>query len=236
MSLRSLYVEPEPEVEESVPAVQLLDVFRIFSSRSSEAVALRGLTLSVDPGRVVSVLGPSGSGKSTFLHLVAGLDAPSAGEVRVYGRPLDRLDDNELSEYRAEIGIVFQRDNLLASLTAFENVEVGLRLAGTRRARSEAAKALASVGLAHRAGHRPSQLSGGEQQRVAIAAAAARRPRLILADEPTGELDSDNERIVFDTLLRLRDEIGCTVIVVTHSPRASELVDEVVELRDGRAA
>jgi putative ABC transport system ATP-binding protein len=235
-NVRSLYVEPEPEAEEAAPAVQLLDLFRIFSSGSSETVALRGLSMTIERGRVVAVYGPSGSGKSTFLHLVAGLDSPSAGEVRVFGRPLDRLSDDELSEYRAEIGLVFQKDNLIASMTAQENVELALRLAHDTDVRASAREALAHVGLSHRAAHRPGALSGGEQQRVAIAAAAARRPQLILADEPTGELDTENERIVLDTLVGLRDAIGSTVVIVTHSDRAAGRVDEVIELRDGRAA
>ena len=234
--VRSLYVEPEPEAEEATPAVQLLDLFRIFSSGSSETVALRGLSMTIERGRVVAVYGPSGSGKSTFLHLVAGLDSPSAGEVRVFGRPLDRLSDDELSEYRAEIGLVFQKDNLIASMTALENVELALRLAHGTDVRTSAREALSHVGLSHRAAHRPGALSGGEQQRVAIAAAAARRPQLILADEPTGELDTENERIVLDTLVGLRDAIGSTVVIVTHSDRAADRVDEVIELRDGRAA
>jgi putative ABC transport system ATP-binding protein len=236
MSVRSLYVESEPEAEEGALALELLDVFRIFSTGQTETVALRGLSMTVRPGRVVAVRGPSGSGKSTFLHLVAGLDTPSAGEVRVFGRPLDRLRDDQLSQYRAGIGLVFQRDNLFSSLTALENVELALRLGGAAGVRAAAIDALVRVGLDHRSGHRPGQLSGGEQQRVAIAAAAARRPQLILADEPTGELDTANERIVFQTLVRLREELGCTVVIVTHSARAGDLVDEVVELRDGRAA
>lgn len=234
MSVRSLYVESEREAEKSAPAVELLDVFRIFSAGGADTVALRGLSMRVEPGRVVAVHGPSGSGKSTFLHLVAGLDTPSAGEVRVFGRPLDRLGDDELSEYRASIGLVFQRDNLFSSLTALGNVELALRFAGAPDIRAAAVDALARVGLEHRSSHRPGQLSGGEQQRVAIAAAAARRPQLILADEPTGELDTENERVVFEALVGLRREIGCTVVIVTHSARAADLVDDVVELRDGR--
>ena len=181
------------------------------------------------------MLGPSGSGKSTFLQLAAGMDQPSAGEVRAFGQPLTRLDDRELAAYRgAQIAVVLQSDNLWSSLTANENVVASLRLAGRGGSAREARAVLGEFGLERRGKHYPSQLSGGEQQRVAIAAAAARRASLVLADEPTGELDAANERLVIDALRKLRDDFGSTVVTVTHSQRIAESADRVIELRDGR--
>ena len=164
------------------------------------------------------------------------MDQPSAGEVRAFGLSLGRLDDRELARYRGtQIAVVLQSDNLWSSLTALENVVASIDLAGSDGSRSEARAALAEFGLENRSAHYPSQLSGGEQQRVAIAAAAARRAALVLADEPTGELDAANEQIVIDSLTRLRDDHGSTVITVTHSARIAESADRVIELRDGRA-
>jgi putative ABC transport system ATP-binding protein len=234
--VESLYVEPaeaSPQVEHS--ALRFNDVFKIFRSGPAETVALRGLDLDIQRGETVAVLGPSGSGKSTFLHLAAGLDEPSAGEVRALGRSLGRLDERELAAYRArEIALIFQSDNLWPSLTAEENVTTMLRLAGVGEAQRAAAQALAAFGLAERSRHRVAALSGGEQQRVAIAGAAARRAALVLADEPTGELDALNERLVLEALLELREDYGATVVVVTHSARVAARVDRVVEMRDGR--
>jgi putative ABC transport system ATP-binding protein len=236
VEITSLYREPKAEAKRDWPALELLDVYRIYASGPVETVALRGLSLEVRPREVVAVYGPSGSGKSTFLHLAAGLDVPSAGEVRSFGRSLGRLSDDALAGYRArEIAVVFQRDNLWSTMTAQENVEESLRLAGVRGAGQPARRALEAFGLADRRAHRVTTLSGGEQQRVAIAAAAARRARIVLADEPTGELDVANEGVVIDALLRLRDAFDSTVVVVTHSPRLADAADRVVELRDGRA-
>ncbi len=238
MDVTSLYREPEAApVQQEQPALELLDVFRIFSAGAVETVALRGLSLEVSGREAVAVFGPSGSGKSTFLHLAAGLDVPSAGEVRAFGRPLGRLSEDELAAYRArQVAIIFQSDNLWPALTAQENVEASLRLAGSASPRDEARTALEAFGLGERRRNRTSALSGGEQQRVAIASAAARRAPLVLADEPTGELDAANERIVIEQLLRLRDEFGSTVVVVTHSPRLAAAVDRVIEMHDGRVA
>jgi len=196
-------------------------------------VALRGLDLRVERGELVAFLGPSGSGKTTFLQLAAGLDQPSAGEVRVAGRSLSRMDDADLAEYRAkELALIFQTGNLWPALTARENVVVSLRLAG--RDGEAADEALATFGLAARSSHRAGALSGGEQQRVAIAAAAARGAPLVLADEPTAELDERNEEVVLEELQRLRREFTATVVVVTHSPSVAASADRVVEIRDGR--
>ena len=236
-SIRSLYAEPERPAETQSPALVCHDVFKIYRSAQVETVALRGLELRVERRELVAVLGPSGSGKSTFMTLVAGLDRPSAGEVRVFGDSLSMLDDSELANYRArKLAIVFQTDNLWPSLTAVENVAVSLQLAGVRGEDGDALAALRQFGLAERGRHRVGALSGGEQQRVAIAAAAARRAPLVLADEPTGELDAANEQIVLDSLRSLRDDFKSTVIVVTHSERVAAAADRVIEIRDGRVA
>ncbi|MGI8411155.1 MAG: ABC transporter ATP-binding protein [Solirubrobacteraceae bacterium] len=233
--IRSLWREPERSADElDWPALQLHDVFKIFRSGPVETVALRGLELRVEPGELVAVLGPSGCGKSTMLALVAALDEPSAGEVRVGNRSLARLDDSELAAYRAaEVALVFQSDNLWPALSARENVALGLRLAGRDHSSAAAQDALATFGLADRAAHRAGALSGGEQQRVAIAAAFARQAALVLADEPTGELDAGNEQLVLEALSRLRDQQGSTVILVTHSAKVAQAADRVVEMRDG---
>jgi ABC-type lipoprotein export system ATPase subunit len=233
---RSLWREPERSVEElEWPALQFHDVFRIYRSGPVETVALRGLELRVDRGELVAVLGPSGSGKSTMLALAAGLDQPSAGEVRVGERSLQRLDELELAGYRArEVAIVFQNTNLWPVLSARENVAMSLRLAGHEAPVTEAENALATFGLADRATHQVGALSGGEQQRVAIAAAYGRGAPLVLADEPTGELDAGNEQRVLEALRQLRDERGTTVVVVTHSSQVAGAADRVVEMRDGR--
>ena len=236
MEVRSLYREPELQEQVEWGALELHDVFKIFRAGGTDVVALRGLDLRVERGELVAVLGPSGSGKTTFLHLAAGLEEPSAGEVRVDGRSLSRLDESELAEYRAKaLALVFQTGNLWPSLTARENVLLSLRLAGTKDPLA-ADTALEHFGIGARSDHRPAALSGGEQQRVAIAAAAARRAPLVLADEPTAELDERNEAIVLAELERLREDFRTTVVVVTHSPAVARSADRVLELRDGRLA
>ena len=236
MALTSLYREPEvqPELTAS-PALDLVDVFKLYRSGPVETAALRGIDLRIERGEFVAVLGPSGSGKSTFLHLAGGLDDVSAGQVRAFGDPLDRLDERRLAAYRArKVAIVLQSGNLLSGLTARENVLVTLALAGRDDAVSRAHASLARFGLDRSADRRPASLSGGEQQRVAIAAAAAREAQLVLADEPTGELDATNEQIVLDSLQELRAEHGATVVVVTHSRRVASAGDRVVQFLDGR--
>jgi putative ABC transport system ATP-binding protein len=235
VAVKSLYVEPERDsAAVEWPALEFHDVFKIYRSGPAETVALRGLDVRVERGEAIAVLGPSGSGKSTFLTLAAGLDEPSAGEVRAFGNPLGMLSEPELAHFRAtDLAIVFQSGNLWSALSAHENVATALRLAGRN---GDPDAALATFGLGDRAQHRVNALSGGEQQRVAIAAAAARRAPLVLADEPTGELDERNEDIVLDALVRLREVAESTVIVVTHSDRVAAAVDRVVEIRDGKAA
>lgn len=236
--LRSLYVEPEqPPQDAEPPALELIDVFKIFRAGATETVALRGLDIRVEPREMVAVVGPSGSGKSTMLSIAAAMDVPSAGDVRLAGRSLARLDEPELARIRGrEMAVVFQSDNLWPILTARENVAACVRLAGVdRNPREAATETLAVFGLEERAENTPDRLSGGEQQRVAIAAAAARRPRIVLADEPTGELDAANESIVLDTLRTLRDTYRSAVVLITHSPEVAARCDRVVELADGRA-
>ena len=237
MAVASLWREPERREQPSFGALEFHDVFKIYRSGPVETVALRGLDLRIEPRELVAVFGPSGSGKSTMLHLAGGLDEPSAGDVRVLGRSLAQLDERELATLRSrEVAFVFQGGNLWTDLSARENIALSLRLSGRRQVRDTVDRALAAFDLRDRGDTRAGVLSGGEQQRVAIAAAAAREAPLVLADEPTAELDERNERTVLEALARLRDEFGCTVVVVTHSPRVADAVDRVLELRDGRAA
>ena len=237
MAVASLWQEPERHERLSFGALEFHDVFKIYRSGPVETVALRGLELRVEPQEFVAVFGPSGSGKSSMLHLAAGLDEPSAGDVRVFGRSLAQLDETELAAFRArEAAIVFQSGNLWPGLSARENVALALRLAGRKRVDEAVDRALDAFDLRRRERNRGGALSGGEQQRVAIAAAAAREARLVLADEPTAELDERNEQIVLQALARLRGRFGSTVVVVTHSPRVADAVDRVIELHDGRAA
>ena len=238
MALKSLYREPEKRDEIVFGALEFHDVFRIFGSGPAETVALRGLDLRVESGELVALYGPSGSGKSTALHLAAGLDRPSAGDVRIFGRSLARFTEAELARHRARgVSIVFQSGNLWPGLSARRNVTIGLRLAGTRGALRETVdRALDAFDLQRHEGQPAKSLSGGEQQRVALAAAAARKAPLVLADEPTAELDAHNEQAVLRALHRLRDEFGSTVVVVTHSLSVANSVDRVVELSDGAVA
>ncbi|MFN8161704.1 MAG: ATP-binding cassette domain-containing protein [Solirubrobacterales bacterium] len=235
--LGSLYVEPErPPEDAKPPALELIDVFKIFGAGEVETVALRGLELTVEQREMVAVVGPSGSGKSTMISVSAAMDVPSAGEVRIGGRSLARMDEAELARTRSrDIGVVFQSGNLWPTLSARENVIACLRLAGLSRSADAAAdEALARFGLRGCAHNTPDGLSGGEQQRVAIAAVAARRPALVLADEPTGELDAANEEIVLETLSVLREDFGSAVTLITHSSRVAMACDRVVEIADGR--
>jgi putative ABC transport system ATP-binding protein len=199
--------------------------------------ALDGVSVTVDPGELLCVMGPSGSGKSTLLHLMGGLDTPTRGRIMVRGRDLAELNDEELTDFRRhEVGFVFQFFNLLPTLSAWENVAVPRLLDGQRlgRCRDEAAALLDKVGLRGRVDHRPAELSGGEMQRVAIARALINDPSLVLADEPTGNLDSRSGAVVLSLLRETAPGDGRALVLVTHDEHVAEVADRVVELADGR--
>jgi putative ABC transport system ATP-binding protein len=198
---------------------------------------LDAIDLDVPPGQFVTVVGPSGSGKSTLLGLIAGLDRPTSGSVELNGVNLNGLSEDELAVLRGRlVGVVFQAYHLIPTLTALENVMVPLELAGERNAGARGREWLKAVGLEARARHYPAQLSGGEQQRVAIARAFACRPPILLADEPTGNLDQATGRLVIELLMRIRREQGTTMVLVTHDADLALLADRVITLVDGRIA
>lgn len=214
---------------------------KIFKVADLEVVALQGLDLDVDSGELLAIVGASGSGKSTLLSILGGLDVPSAGRVRVAGHDLLAMDADERTAYRREvIGFVWQQTgrNLLPYLDAQRNVELPMAVTGISREAREtrALELLELVGLGDRAGNRPGELSGGEQQRVAIATALANEPGVLLADEPTGELDSATAEEVFAVLSAANRELGITTMILTHDPLVSEQVDRTVQIRDGRTA
>ena len=217
------------------PMIQVRDLVMRLSSGGRTLTILDRITLDVAAGEFCAVTGPSGSGKSTLLGLIAGLDAPSAGSIAVAGVDITRLDEDALARFRRDtIGYVFQSYHLIPTLTAAENVAVPLELAGRPGALTAARALLAEVGLADRVHHYPAQLSGGEQQRVALARAVALRPALLLADEPTGNLDSATGAHIIDVLLALRRERASTLVLVTHDPALARHADRVMSLRDGR--
>ncbi|WP_439594467.1 ABC transporter ATP-binding protein [Falsiroseomonas sp.] len=196
---------------------------------------LRGVDLSVAAGEAVGIVGPSGSGKTSLLMLLAGLETPSAGRLAVAGRDLGALDEDALARFRRdEVGIVFQAFHLIPTMTALENAAMPLEFAGRRDAFDRAADALKGVGLGHRLDHYPGQMSGGEQQRVALARAVVAEPRLILADEPTGNLDRATGQVVMDLLFGLRARLGTTLLLITHDPALAERCGRQVRMEDGR--
>jgi putative ABC transport system ATP-binding protein len=216
--------------------IALSDVSKTVQSGGHPLTILHPLDLEIPAGQFLAVIGPSGSGKSTLLGLIAGLDAPTTGRVAVGGVDITVLDEDALARLRGEkIGIVFQFFHLVPSLTALENILVPMEIAGRRDARRRAQALLDEVGLHDRGHHYPSQLSGGEQQRVAIARALANDPPLILADEPTGNLDSTNGQHILDLLLQMKRSRGATLVLVTHDPTIAALADVQLSLRDGRA-
>jgi putative ABC transport system ATP-binding protein len=199
--------------------------------------ALRGVTMEVDRGEMVGIVGPSGSGKSTLLGIIGGLDSPTAGQIEIDGVDISRMSEDRLTEIRNEkIGFIFQFFNLIPTLTALENVALPIQFARRRQYNPEkrARELLKTLGLGDRLHHRPSELSGGQQQRVAIARALANNPPLILADEPTGNLDSEAGEMVMNTLSDIRQREGTTVIFVTHDPMLAARMDRVLRLIDGR--
>jgi putative ABC transport system ATP-binding protein len=214
------------------------NVTKTYQRGPAEVRALRGLSCRIPPGVLTFVVGPSGSGKSSLLYILGALDQPTSGEVTCRGQRLTQLTVKQRDAYRRnQVGFVFQNFNLLANLTAVENVLVPYFPQGVTPARqAEAIELLKRVGLGDRLEHRPSQLSGGEQQRVAIARALLKRPLLVLADEPTGELDSESGAQIYRYLRDLRDEHGSTVVIVTHDRTHIQPADNVLSLRDGRLA
>jgi putative ABC transport system ATP-binding protein len=219
----------------TTPRLELREVSKRLRSGERDLTIVDRLSLRVDAGEFVAILGPSGSGKSTLLGLAAGLDRPSAGEVLLDGRPIHDLSEDALARLRrGRIGFVFQSFQLLGNLTALENVLLPLELAGRDHAARRAHEMLAAVGLAERGHHYPSQLSGGEQQRVALARAFAVEPSLLLADEPTGNLDGATGAMVLELLARLRADHGATLVLVTHDPEVAARADRRIHLRDGR--
>ena len=220
----------------AVPAVEAVDVRRSYQLDGVSVEALRGVSLRIDPGEYVAVVGPSGSGKSTLMHLLGCLDRPTSGSLRVGGRDVATLSDGELAELRNHtIGFVFQAFQLLGRTSALDNVGLPLVYRGVRRAdrRDRAAAALVAVGLGHRLEHRPGQLSGGEQQRVAIARALVGEPTLLLADEPTGNLDTRSGAEIMAILEALVVERGVAVVVVTHDLEIADMARRRIRVRDG---
>ncbi|RLC55813.1 MAG: macrolide ABC transporter ATP-binding protein [Chloroflexota bacterium] len=219
--------------------IRTLDLHRDFQMGHVTVHALDGVSLTVEEGEFLGVMGPSGSGKSTLLHLLGGLDRPTAGHIWVRGQDITALDENELAAYRRqEVGFVFQAFNLISTMTALQNVEFPMLFARVPPAqrRERARYLLETVGLTDRMGHKPTELSGGEQQRVAIARALANDPAIILADEPTGNLDSHTGAEVMEALARLNREQGRTIIVVSHDPAVVAFAGQCIHLLDGRIA
>ena len=216
--------------------IRLVDVSKVYGSGDATVNAVDDVTLSVREGDFLAVMGPSGSGKSTLMHILGCLDVPTSGEYRFAGEDVSRMNERELASIRnRRIGFVFQQFHLLASMSAWRNVELPLLYRSARDRKQMAMNALAQVGLTSRVQHRPNQLSGGQQQRVAIARALVTDPTMILADEPTGNLDSKASREVLD-ILRGLNASGHTIILITHDPNVAGVAERVVEMADGRLA
>jgi len=214
------------------------NLVKIYKVADLEVVALQGLDLHIDEGELMAIIGNSGSGKSTLLNMIGGLDRPSAGTLIVDGKNLLKFTERDLIRYKREtVGFVWQNNarNLIPYLTALENVELPILLRG-RRKRQRALDLLEAVGLSHRRNNRLDQLSGGEQQRVAIAIALANRPKILLADEPTGSVDTKTADQILDLFRELNREMGITIVIVTHDPRLARKVDRVVAIRDGKTS
>jgi putative ABC transport system ATP-binding protein len=215
--------------------IRLRDVHVTLTSAAGPVKILRGVDLDVAAGSSVSVVGPSGSGKSTLLAVIGGIERPTAGTVAIAGEDLGALDEDALAAFRGRhIGILFQAFHLIPTMTALENVAIPLELAGAKDAFAAAAERLAEVHLEHRAGHYPGQLSGGEQQRVALARALSNQPKLLLADEPTGNLDQATGREIIDLLFRLQAEREMTLLLITHEPPLAARCTRQLRMADGR--
>ncbi|MGA9865511.1 MAG: ATP-binding cassette domain-containing protein [Acetobacteraceae bacterium] len=226
-------VSPSSRVE---PLVRVRSLHLTLTSAAGPVAILRGADIDIAAGEAVGLVGPSGSGKTSLLMVLAGLERPTAGSVRIDGAEIAGFTEDQLARLRRGIGIVYQAFHLIAGMTALENVAVPLELAGRRDAKDRAGAALDAVGLGHRLRHLPGQLSGGEQQRVAIARAFAPLPRLLLADEPTGNLDQETGSAVIELLFRLRAEHGTALLLVTHDPALAGRCGRILRMADGRIA
>jgi putative ABC transport system ATP-binding protein len=217
--------------------ISIQQVSKIYGAKGKGVKAIDDVTLEISDGALVSLIGASGSGKSTLLNLIGGIDAPTSGTITIDGHDITRAGDREMTLLRrGTIGIVFQIFNLMPTLTVLENVMLPAELAGRRDAesRDRAMQLLGEVGMAHRSGHRPDELSGGEMQRTAIARALINRPRILLADEPTGNLDSRNGQNVLELLQRIARDSALTLVMATHDPLVANIGDRVIEMKDGR--
>ena len=214
--------------------IRLQDITKVYPMGKRDLVVLKDVNLNIERGETVAIMGPSGSGKSTMLNLIGCLDTPSSGRYYLEGREVSRLSSNELAQIRAQkVGFVFQTFNLLPRLSALANVELGLRYAGGSD-RKRAMEVLTKVGLSDRANHHPTELSSGEQQRVAIARALVKNPPLILADEPTGNLDSHSGKEIISILTTLHSEQGITLVLVTHEANIAHQCQRIIHLKDGQ--
>lgn len=222
------------------PIIQCENLVKIYKTKDIEVLALQGLEISIQQGELMAIIGNSGSGKSTFLNMIGGLDRPSAGRLVVDGQDLFKLSERELVLYKKKtVGFVWQNNarNLLPYLTALENVQLPMLLdASAKQRKARAQELLRLVGMDHRMHSRLNQLSGGEQQRVAIAIALANRPKILLADEPTGSVDAKTGAYLLDVFRRLNEELGLTIVIVTHDPNLARKVHRVVSIRDGKTS
>jgi putative ABC transport system ATP-binding protein len=221
---------------EAVPyIIQVRNLRKVYHTGDVEVEALRGVDLSVKRGEFVAVVGPSGSGKSTLFHILGGLAPPTSGEVLIDGVDLRKMDESDRTEMRQrKVGFVFQKYNLLPTLTARDNIALAQSIAGIKTQPSGFDNVLNMLGITNRLDHKPRALSGGEQQRVAIARALVNQPAILLADEPTGNLDTANSNVVLDLLRDLNKRVGQTILMITHNPEAAAFADRIVFMRDGK--
>lgn len=226
-------------IDEKSIMIECENLIKIYKTIDIEVVALQGLDLVVDAGELMAIIGNSGSGKSTLMNMIGGLDKPTAGKLYVDGKDLFKMNEKQMIEYkRSTVGFVWQNNarNLIPYLTALENVEIGMRIAGGLKGKRKPIELLEMVGMSHRKNNVLSQMSGGEQQRIAIAIAISNNPRLLLADEPTGSVDTKTSNLIMDLFRDLNRNLGLTVVIVTHDRQISAKVDRVVAIRDGRTS